>query len=93
MASLVPAELSAKDSSPSDPTAVPSACFGLGCTDLSQRSYKGFPKYSPHKHNPDYTIKLHISYQNLFLFPHIQLLSPAARCGTSCLLNGAVFFP
>lgn len=38
MASLVPADLSAKNGSPSAPTAVPNAWFGLGYTDVSQRS-------------------------------------------------------
>lgn len=61
MAPLVLAEHSLKDNSPPDLTAVPSACFSLGCTVLSQRSYKGFPRYWSHKHNLDCTIKVLIS--------------------------------
>lgn len=46
--------------------------FSLGCTDLSQRSYKEVPKNSQQKHNPDCTIKL----QNFLSKP----FSPVYSC-------------
>lgn len=69
--------------------------LSLGCTDLSQRSYKDhINKFQRiHSKSTIQTAQLNfkISYQNLF--PLYTALSPATKCGTCCLLNGALFFP
>lgn len=58
MVSQVPAELCQK-LFPSRSHSSSQRWFSLGCTDSSQKSYKGVPKNSQQKHNPDCKIKFH----------------------------------